>query len=154
MRSCPCRSSPAPIFMLSITDFDPKGTISEVRVHAGLYLDILYAGWSPNAADSPRFLLFFLKEKRFLLFNYQDAARIPAVSGMEFGVWRTCSPAMPMSTSPQRRFTSATAATVPEATLNAPASQELEEGLHDGTILHPLVSKVSWLKFHLKSSLS
>ena len=29
--------------MLSVTDFDPKGTISEVRVHAGLYLDKLDA---------------------------------------------------------------------------------------------------------------
>ena len=35
--------------MLSVTDFDPKGTISEVRVHAGLYLDILDADRSPNA---------------------------------------------------------------------------------------------------------
>ena len=35
--------------MLSVTDFDPKGTISEVRVHAGLYLDILHADRSPNA---------------------------------------------------------------------------------------------------------
>ena len=35
--------------MLSVTDFDPKGTISEVRVHAGLYLDILDADQSPNA---------------------------------------------------------------------------------------------------------
>ena len=35
--------------MLSVTDFDPKGTISEVRVHAGLYLNILDAGRSPNA---------------------------------------------------------------------------------------------------------
>ena len=35
--------------MLSVTDFDPKGTISEVRVHAGLYLDILVADRSPNA---------------------------------------------------------------------------------------------------------
>ena len=34
--------------MLSVTDFDPKGTISEVRVHAGLYLDILDADQSPN----------------------------------------------------------------------------------------------------------
>ena len=36
--------------MLSVTDFDPKGTISEVRVHAvaGLYLDILEADRSPN----------------------------------------------------------------------------------------------------------
>ena len=32
--------------MLSV---DPKGTISEVRVHAGLYLDILDADRSPNA---------------------------------------------------------------------------------------------------------
>ena len=30
-------------------DFDPKGTISEVRVHAGLYLDRVYADRSPNA---------------------------------------------------------------------------------------------------------
>ena len=37
------------IYMLSVTDFDPKGNISEVRVHAGLYLDILDAGRSPNA---------------------------------------------------------------------------------------------------------
>ena len=35
--------------MLSVMDFDPKGTISEVRVHAGLYLDILDADRSPNA---------------------------------------------------------------------------------------------------------
>ena len=35
--------------MPSVTDFEPKGTISEVRVHAGLYLDILNAGRSPNA---------------------------------------------------------------------------------------------------------
>ena len=35
--------------MLSVTNFDPKGTFSEVRVHAGLYLDILDAGRSPNA---------------------------------------------------------------------------------------------------------
>ena len=42
----PCRSSPASIYMLSVMDFDPKGTISGVRVHAGpgLYLDILDAG--------------------------------------------------------------------------------------------------------------
>ena len=37
------------IYMLSVTDFDPKGTISEVRVHAGLYLDILVADQSRNA---------------------------------------------------------------------------------------------------------
>ena len=35
--------------MLFFTDFKPKGTISEVRVHAGLYLDILDADRSPNA---------------------------------------------------------------------------------------------------------
>ena len=35
--------------MLSVTDFDPKGIISEVRVHARLYLDILNADRSPNA---------------------------------------------------------------------------------------------------------
>ena len=35
--------------MLSLTDFDPKGTISGVRVQAGLYLDMLDADGSPNA---------------------------------------------------------------------------------------------------------
>ena len=40
--------------MLSVTDFDPKGTISEVIVHTGMYLDLLNAGRLPNAADSPR----------------------------------------------------------------------------------------------------
>ena len=35
--------------MLSVTNFDPKGTISEVRVHSGLYLDILDADRSPNS---------------------------------------------------------------------------------------------------------
>ena len=35
--------------MLSVTDFGPKGTISEVRVQAGLYLGILDADRSPNA---------------------------------------------------------------------------------------------------------
>ena len=35
--------------MLSVTDFDPKRTISEVRVHAGLNFDILDADRSPNA---------------------------------------------------------------------------------------------------------
>ena len=35
--------------MLSVTNFDPKRTISEVKVHAGLYLDILDADRSPNA---------------------------------------------------------------------------------------------------------
>ena len=35
--------------MLSVTDFDPKGTISKVRVYAGLYFDILDADRSPNA---------------------------------------------------------------------------------------------------------
>ena len=37
--------------MRSVTDFDPKGTISEVRVYAGLYLDILEADRSPNAVS-------------------------------------------------------------------------------------------------------
>ena len=50
MRSNSCRT--ASIYMLSVTDFDPKGTISEVRVHAGPHLDILEADRSPNA-DSP-----------------------------------------------------------------------------------------------------
>ena len=35
--------------MLNVTDFDPKGTISEVRVHAGLNLDVPDADRSPNA---------------------------------------------------------------------------------------------------------
>ena len=35
--------------MLGVTDFDPKGIISEVRVHAGLDLDIQDADRSPNA---------------------------------------------------------------------------------------------------------
>ena len=39
MPSNSCRTTS--IYMLSVTDFDPKGTISEVRVHAGPYLDIL-----------------------------------------------------------------------------------------------------------------
>ena len=40
--------------MLSVTDFDPKRIISEVRVYVGLYLDILEADRSPNAV---RFLV-------------------------------------------------------------------------------------------------
>ena len=35
--------------MLSVKDFDPKGTISEVRVLTGLNVDILEADRSPNA---------------------------------------------------------------------------------------------------------
>ena len=35
--------------MLRVTDFYPKGTNSEVRVHAGLYWDKLDADRSPNA---------------------------------------------------------------------------------------------------------
>ena len=35
--------------MLSVTGFEPKGTISKVRVHAGLFLDILDVDRSPNA---------------------------------------------------------------------------------------------------------
>ena len=35
MRSNLYGSSPASIYMLSVTDFNPNGTISEVRVHAG-----------------------------------------------------------------------------------------------------------------------
>ena len=54
MRSNSCRSSTSSIYTLSVTDFDPKGTISEVRVHVGLYLDILDADRSPNTADSPQ----------------------------------------------------------------------------------------------------
>ena len=41
------------IYLHSVTDFDPKGTISEVRVHAGLYLDTLDADRSPNAVSVP-----------------------------------------------------------------------------------------------------
>ena len=37
--------------MLSVTDFDPKGIISGVRVHARLYLDMLDADRSPNAVS-------------------------------------------------------------------------------------------------------
>ena len=37
--------------MFSVTDFDPKGTISGVRVQAGLCLDILDADRSPNAVS-------------------------------------------------------------------------------------------------------
>ena len=37
------------IYMLSVTDFDPKVTIAEVRLHVALYLDILDADRSPNA---------------------------------------------------------------------------------------------------------
>ena len=39
------------INMLSVTDFDPKGIISGVRVQAGLYLDMLDADRSPNAVS-------------------------------------------------------------------------------------------------------
>ena len=53
MRSNSCRSSSTSIYMLSVTDFDPKGTISEVRVHAWPHLNILDTDRSPNA-DSPR----------------------------------------------------------------------------------------------------
>ena len=37
--------------MLSVTDFDPKGIISGVRVQAGLYSDMLDADRSPNAVS-------------------------------------------------------------------------------------------------------
>ena len=53
MRSNSCRSSTTSIYVLSVTDFDPKGTISEVKVHASANLDIVDAGRSP-IADSPR----------------------------------------------------------------------------------------------------
>ena len=36
---------------VSVTDFDPKGIISGVRVQAGLYLDMLDADRSPNAVS-------------------------------------------------------------------------------------------------------
>ena len=60
-RPPPADSSPGDVFITIveetvilykkefIMDFDPKGIISEVRVHAGLYLDILDADRSPNA---------------------------------------------------------------------------------------------------------
>ena len=61
--------------MLSITDFNPKETIYEVRVHGGLYLDILDADRSSNAVrvhaetaqvdfkvDRPRHLQFLHQE--------------------------------------------------------------------------------------------
>ena len=37
--------------MLSVTDFDPKGIISGVRVQASLHLDMLDADQSPNAVS-------------------------------------------------------------------------------------------------------
>ena len=37
--------------MLSVTDFDPNGIISGIRVQAGLYLDMLDADQSPNAVS-------------------------------------------------------------------------------------------------------
>ena len=37
--------------MLSVTDFVPKGIISGVRAHAGLYLDMLDADRSPNVVS-------------------------------------------------------------------------------------------------------
>ena len=46
MPSNACRSSTTSIYMLSITDFDPKGTIFEVRVHTGPHLDIVDADQS------------------------------------------------------------------------------------------------------------
>ena len=49
MRSNSRTFSTTSIYMLSVTDFDPIGTISEVRVHAGTHLDILDVGRSPNA---------------------------------------------------------------------------------------------------------
>ena len=49
MRSNSRTFSTTSIYMLSVTDFDPKGTISEVRVQAGPHLDTLDACWSPNA---------------------------------------------------------------------------------------------------------
>ena len=40
--------------MLGVTDFDPTGTISKIRVHASLYLDIMDSDRSPIAAYSTR----------------------------------------------------------------------------------------------------
>ena len=40
------------INMLSVTDFDPKGIISGVRVQAGLHLDMLDADRSPNTLSA------------------------------------------------------------------------------------------------------
>ena len=59
MRSNQYRSSPASIFFIvsrsinmpSVTDFEPKGIISDVRVQGGLYLDMLDADRSPNAVS-------------------------------------------------------------------------------------------------------
>ena len=42
------------MYMLGVTDFDPKRTISKIRVHAGLYLDIMDSDQSPIAASSTR----------------------------------------------------------------------------------------------------
>ena len=52
MRPNSCRSLSTSIYMSCVTDFDPKETISEVRVDAGPLLDILDADRLPNA-DPP-----------------------------------------------------------------------------------------------------
>ena len=44
MRSNQYRSRPTSIYMLSVMDFDPKGTISKVRVHAGVTLVLKLRG--------------------------------------------------------------------------------------------------------------
>ena len=57
MPSNACISSTTSIYMLSITDFDPKGTVSEVRVHTGPHLDIVDA--DPPMQILPKFLKVF-----------------------------------------------------------------------------------------------
>ena len=54
MRSKSCTFSSTTIYIIRITDFDPKGTISKIRVHARLSLDIMDSDRSPNAAYSTR----------------------------------------------------------------------------------------------------
>ena len=56
MLSNPCRSSPALIYMLSVMYFNPgpKEPFPRSEFTPALYLDILDADRSPNAADSPR----------------------------------------------------------------------------------------------------
>ena len=49
MRSNSRTCSTTSVYLLCVTDFEPKGTISEVGVHARPHLNILDAGRSPNA---------------------------------------------------------------------------------------------------------
>ena len=91
--------------MLSSADFNPKGTISEVRVHAGPHLDIRDAGRSPNAvrdhagtaqvdfevdgappADSPTgaLLINILKETGILYKDFRKMKKSQTCSFLSF----------------------------------------------------------------------